>query len=132
MNLNQPLVSAIVPCYNHEKFVVQAIDSILKQTYKNIELLVIDDGSKDSSPKLLQQLSEQHQFYFEQQKNSGIHATLNKMISMSRGKYIAILASDDVWCLDRIEKQVAYMEQHLEVGACFGNALSINEQNEIL
>ena len=132
MNLNGPLVSVIVPCYNHEKFVEQAINSVLNQTYENIELIVIDDGSKDNSPLLLQQLSEKHHFYFVQQENKGTAITLNKYIEKSKGKYISILASDDVWLLDKIEKQVKHLEQNPKVGANFGNVLSITAKNEIL
>ena len=108
--VNQPLVSVIVPCYNHEKYVEQTIDSIVNQTYKNIELIVIDDGSKDSSPEILEKLSKKYNFYFERQENMGLPATLNKMIKMAQGKYISLIASDDVKTLDKIEILVKEFE----------------------
>ena len=79
----QPLVSVIVPCYNHEKYVEKTIESIVNQTYKNIELIVIDDGSKDNSTIILEKLSRQYNFYYEHQHNIGLPATLNKMIKMA-------------------------------------------------
>lgn len=105
-----PLVSVIVPCYNHEKYVEKTIESIINQTYKNIELIVIDDGSKDNSPNILEKLSRQYNFYYEHQQNIGLPATLNKMIKMAKGKYISLIASDDVKTLDKIEVLVKEFE----------------------
>ncbi|WP_309498698.1 glycosyltransferase [Sulfurovum sp.] len=108
---NLPLVSVIVPCYNHEKYVEQTIESIVNQTYKNIELIVIDDGSKDKSPEILQKLSQKYDFYFERQENIGLPATLNKMIKMAKGKYISLIASDDIKTLDKIDILVKEFEE---------------------
>ncbi len=109
--MNEPLVSVIVPCYNHEKYVEQTIKSIVNQTYKNIELIVIDDGSKDKSPEILKELSKKYNFYYEYQQNIGLPATLNKMIKMAKGKYISLIASDDVKTLDKIEVLVKEFEE---------------------
>jgi len=106
-----PLVSVIVPCYNHEKYVEQTIESIVNQTYKNIELIVIDDGSKDNSPKILEELSKKYNFYYEHQQNIGLPATLNKMIKTAKGKYISLIASDDVKTIDKIEVLVKEFEE---------------------
>lgn len=128
----KPLVSVIVPSYNHVRFVEQTLHSILNQTYKNIELIVIDDGSTDGSHELLERLSKEHGFYYERTQNNGLPATLNKGMEKSTGKYIAFCASDDYWMLDKIEKQVKYMEHNPDTIACAGNYLIINAQNEIL
>ncbi len=106
-----PLVSVIVPCYNHEQYIKQCIESIYKQTYKNFELIVIDDGSKDKSPEILEKLSKTYGFYYEHQKNVGISATLNKGIGLSKGKYITDIASDDLMLPSRIEVLVDTMEK---------------------
>lgn len=132
MSAEKPLVSVVVPSYNHEKFVRQCIESIINQTYKNIELFVIDDGSKDNTSVILKELSEKYKFYFERQENRGVINTTNKLLKMCKGKYISILASDDAWLPDKLEKQVAFMEQNLEISACFGNELSIDAENNIL
>jgi len=128
----QPLVSVFIPCYNHEKYIQDAIVSIVKQTYKNIELIVIDDGSSDNSPKIINALSKEYHFYFEIQKNMGLIPTMNKLFSLCKGKYITGCASDDMFMLDKIEKQVTFMEGNPDIGMCYGNVLLINDNNEIL
>ena len=126
--VNQPLVSVIVPCYNHEKYVEQTIESIVNQTYKNIELIVIDDGSKDSSPEILEKLSKKYNFYFERQENMGLPATLNKMIKMAQGEYISLIASDDVKTLDKIEILVnEFIQLSDEYAVVFGEAKIIDD-----
>ncbi len=125
-----PLVSVLVPCYNHERFVEETIISIISQSYKNIELIVIDDGSKDTSPLILEKLSKKYNFYYEHQKNMGLPATLNKMIKMAKGKYISIIASDDINTLDKIELLVEEFEQLPdEYGVVCGNAKFIDDKN---
>ena len=84
---NIPLVSVVVPCYNHEKYVKETIESIVNQTYKNIELIVIDDGSKDNSVKVIQELADKYGFTFIHRPNKGLSATLNEGIRLSKGKY---------------------------------------------
>lgn len=111
MSERQPLVSAIIPCYNHRAYVGAAIDSILGQTYRNVELIVIDDGSSDGSAALIEQLSGKHGFMFISQANRGLAATLNRGIEISRGKYLALLASDDLYLPDKLEILVARLEQ---------------------
>lgn len=130
-NKSMPLVSVIVPCYNHEQYVEECIESILNQTYKNIELIVIDDGSSDNSPKLLQTLSEKHGFYFQHQSNIGLSATLNKALALTKGKYICILASDDYWPLRKIEIQVTQMEANQNVAVSYGKQQDTNLNSKL-
>jgi alpha-1,3-rhamnosyltransferase len=132
MNINAPLVSVIVPSYNHERFVPQTLHSILNQTYKNIELIVIDDGSTDGSHAIIEEWRLKHNFTFERKANQGLPATLNQGLKYSKGKYLAICASDDYWLLDKIEKQVEYMEKNPNIIACAGNILNVNAENEVL
>ena len=130
--INSPLVSVIVPCFNHEQYVLDCLLSILRQTYTNIELIVLDDGSSDKSLDKIKTLSDEYSFHFESHPNMGLPATLNKGIAMSRGKYIAAIASDDLMMLDRIEKQVSLLEARPDVAVCGGNMLSINQKGEVL
>jgi alpha-1,3-rhamnosyltransferase len=132
MTSSLPLVSIITSCYNHEKFVGQALHSALSQTYANVEMLVIDDGSKDSSAEVIEALSAKHGFYFERQSNKGLVPTLNKLLAMCHGKYVALLASDDLFLPEKIEKQVAFMEANPEVGACYGALLRIAANGDLL
>ena len=97
----KPLISVIIPAYNHEKYIVQTIMSIIDQSYKNLELIIIDDGSSDNTWKVIKSLKEQclarfTKVEFITQKNQGICATLNKLISLTSGVYIYTIASDDM------------------------------------
>jgi len=117
---NNPLVSIIIPCYNHEKYVSQTIESIVNQTYRNIELIVIDDGSKDNSVNVIQKLADKYNFTFLYRSNKGLPTTLNEGIKLSKGKYFSACASDDIYKLDKIEKQVEFMEDNNEYAMCYG------------
>ncbi|HKM35331.1 MAG TPA: glycosyltransferase [Lachnospiraceae bacterium] len=122
---NGPLVSVIMCCYNHEKYVAEAIESVLNQSYQNIEFLVADDGSSDHSVDIMKQYSKHFakEFYFDE--NTGSRFQLLK--ENATGKYTALMNSDDVWDKDKIALQVAYMEAHQECGACFTWCLFTDE-----
>lgn len=124
-----PLVSVIIPCYNHEKYLEQSILSVINQTYKNIELIVIDDGSKDKSVELIKNLQKTSDFKFIAQENIGVCKTLNKAVKLSVGKYISILASDDYWEITKIEKQVNILENS-NSEFCFTQAIEFDEKEK--
>ena len=131
MNTDLPLVSVIISCYNHQDFIQSCIESVIRQTYPNVELIVFDDGSSDKSPAILEALSKQHGFYFQAQENIGLSRTLNKALAMARGKYISPLGSDDILMLDKVEKQVNYLEQHPDIALLGGNILCIDDAGVI-
>ena len=124
-----PLVSVIIPCYNHEKYLEQSSLSVINQTYKNIELIVIDDGSKDKSVELIKNLQKTSDFKFIAQENIGVCKTLNKAVKLSVGKYISILASDDYWEITKIEKQVNILENS-NSEFCFTQAIEFDEKEK--
>lgn len=128
----QPLVSVIIPSYNHQDYIELAVRSAVNQTYPNKEILVVDDGSTDNSLNILQKLQSELSFKLIAQKNSGLAATYNKLIEQCTGNYIAILESDDYWMLDKLEKQVTFLQQNPSFGGCGGNVLHVNEDNVIL
>lgn len=101
------LVSVIMPAYNCEKFIKDAISSVLAQSYKNIELIVIDDGSKDTTVNIIEQLSQQDSRirFLKNDKNLGVSETRNKGISLATGEWVAFLDSDDIWENNKLEKQ---------------------------
>jgi len=109
MNNNQPLVSVILPVYNDETNIENSINSILNQTYKNIELLIYNDGSNDSTQKIISNIDSPLIKIFSNDKNIGLTKALNFLISKSSGEIIARQDSDDISYLDRIEKQVDYL-----------------------
>jgi len=124
-NSEQPLVSVIIASYNHAPYIEASIESVLAQSYPNIELLVTDDGSKDDSVERIRRLQELHGFDFRVQENKGLSRTLNEAIERSRGSLIAPLGSDDIM-LERIARQVAYLQDKPEVGICAGNIQEID------
>lgn len=117
----QPLVTVIIASYNHGPYIEESILSVINQTYPNIELLVIDDGSKDDSVERIKALQALHGFDFRVQENQGLTNTLNGAIARAKGSLIAPFGSDDIMLHDRIAVQVAYMDGKPEVGICAGN-----------
>lgn len=129
---NLPLVSVIVPCYNHQQYVKECILSVINQTYTNIQLIVIDDGSKDESVKNIESIHKTYDFTFIAQKNIGLSATLNKAITeYVRGDYVALLASDDYWHVDKLRQQIAFFQKSPDYAMIFSNAALVNSSSEI-
>ncbi len=104
-----PLISIITPCYNNQAFVREAIASALDQTYSNIEIIVIDDGSTDSSLEIIKSFGDQ--IHWETGKNRGAPLARNRGIEIAKGEYIKFLDADDVLLPDCLEKQVAESKQ---------------------
>jgi glycosyltransferase involved in cell wall biosynthesis len=112
---NTPLVSVIIPTYNRADLVSEAIDSVLAQTYKNIELIVVDDGSTDNTKERIMRYEDKLKYFYIE--NSGNANARNYGISKARGDYIAFLDHDDVWYPDRINTLVAFLEKNHDFGA---------------
>lgn len=125
-----PLVTVIIASYNHAPYIEASIRSVLAQTYPHIELLVIDDGSKDNSAERIRRLQQEHVFDFRVQQNQGLSRTLNDAIGRARGSLIAPFGSDDVMLPERIAKQVAYLQDKPGVGICAGNIQEIDEHDQ--
>ena len=132
MNRENPKVTVRMSAYNHEAYVEQAILSIVNQTYQDFELLVIDDGSTDRTPEILERLSQEHGFYYERQQNMGLPKTLNKLIRMANGEYITGCASDDYWPEDRLEEQVAILDHKPRVDLVHGNFTAVDGGNQVI
>lgn len=113
----QPLVSVILPCYNHAKYVAEAIESVINQSYPNIEILVADDASTDNSVEIIKKYSPYltKELYYETNKGGRVL----DLLEHAQGKYIALMHSDDIWDKDKIALQVEYLEAHSECGICF-------------
>lgn len=128
----QKLISVIMPVYNAGDFLVEAIQSIRSQTYKNWELIAIDDGSTDNSLKILKQFAKKDKrikiFHFS--KNKGIAAALNKGLDKAKGYYIARMDADDISLPRRFETQVKYLQDHQDVIAVGSQIKLINEQGK--
>ena len=122
-----PLVSVLMASYNHEKFVEAAVRSVMEQKGVAFELIVVDDGSTDSSPEILERLQAELKFTYVHRPNKGVVATMNELVSMARGKYFCSFASDDIMPQGRLEAQSAYLESHPEDPLCFGQIVLMDK-----
>ncbi len=130
-----PLVSIIMPVYNGEKYLREAIDSILNQTYRNFEFIIVNDGSIDKSEEIIQSYTDSRIRYFKNEKNIGLDATLNNAFTIAKGEYVARMDCDDLSHHMRLEKQVEFMESHLDydlVGSQYINIDSSRKPCEIV
>lgn len=134
MLLGRPLVSVIAVCFNHERWVINTLESIINQTYKEIELIIIDDASSDSSQYLIVNYvrGKKSVEIILHNTNMGICFTLNEGIRLAKGKYIQVIACDDELLPDKIEMQVAEFEDALQlddsIGVLYSDAYLMNEE----
>ncbi|MDZ7957761.1 MAG: glycosyltransferase family A protein [Aulosira sp. DedQUE10] len=110
---NLPLVSIVIPLYNCEKYLAEALDSVFAQTYRPIEVIVVDDGSTDDSAKIAQTYPSVRYLY---QSNQGAAIARNVGIALAEGELIALLDADDVWQPNKISLQVQYLNQYPQIG----------------
>jgi GT2 family glycosyltransferase len=126
-----PLVSVCIASYNHEKFVAEAVNSVITQSYSNYELIVVDDASTDDSPEILQVIAAHYPDRIRLvllEKNSGPSVALNRAILEAKGEYVALLGSDDRMHVDRLKKQVEYLNQNPHVATVFTRVVGIDAE----
>ena len=124
------LVTVLMPVYNGEKYLQEAIDSILNQSYSYFEFLIINDGSTDQTDSIILDYSDDRIRYLKNESNIGLIATLNLGFSLSKGKYVARMDADDISLTHRIETQVAYLENNPKVGL-LGSGYTIFGDNDV-
>src|SRR5690348_13326256 len=120
----QPIVSVIITCYNHGKFLGDAIRSVLKQTYRNLEILVVDDGSTDNTAEVVLSFADVNYVY---QANAGLSAARNKGIDKSRGSFLVFLDADDWLYPDAIRTNLLYLQQNSRCAFVSGWHDKVNE-----
>lgn len=125
------LVSVLMPVYNSQKYLKESIESILNQTYKNIEFIIVNDGSTDKSLDIIKSFSDKRIKIIDRKENRGIIFSLNEGIEKCSGKYIVRMDSDDISLNQRIEKQVLYMEKNRNIDAS-GTGIRIIGSRKIL
>ncbi len=113
---NTPLVSILMAVYNGEKFLREAIESMLNQTYRNFEFLIINDGSTDSTEEIILSYNDERIRYIKNETNLKLIASLNKGLDLANGKYIARMDADDISLPERLEKQVDFLERNQGTG----------------
>ena len=133
---DKPLVSMIVLCYNQSRFVVETLESVKAQTYKPTELIILDDCSSDESVAVIENWLRKNGVvctFIRHQKNQGICKSMNDAIAAATGKYLSMIASDDVWLPDKIVRQVEIMEsQPDDVGVLYSDAFQIDQHGHTL
>jgi len=113
-----PTISVIMPVYNGERFLQQAIDSILSQTFADFEFIIINDGSTDSTKQILEKTNDKRIIIIDNENNFGMVKSLNRGIQKARGKYIARMDADDISLPDRFQMQFDFLEKNKNVGVC--------------
>ncbi|MDY6897433.1 MAG: glycosyltransferase family 2 protein [Cyanobacteriota bacterium] len=128
-----PLVSVIIPAYNAEQFINKTLESVLSQTYENIEVLVIDDGSQDKTAEIVESIARKDsRVVLLQQENSGVAAARNLGINNSIGEFIAPIDADDIWYPQNLEKQVqCLLQAESFVGLVYSWSVDINEEDKL-
>ncbi|KFD40801.1 hypothetical protein HX99_04225 [Peptococcaceae bacterium SCADC1_2_3] len=129
---NQPLTSICIPTYNAEKTVVSTVQSILNQTYQNLEIIIVDNASTDNTLVLLQQFKDSRIKIYRNEKNIGAEKNWNRCIELATGEYIAIFHADDLYKPDIVEKQVQAFHDNPSIGAVFTMTNHINEHDEVI
>lgn len=128
----EPLVSVILPTYNRSELVVRAVRSVLEQSYRNLELLVVDDGSSDATGEVLAPFSCDPRFHYIYQENRGQAAARNLAIKCSNGYYIAFLDSDNYWDVDKLKSQLAFWRGKDEYDILYSGVIYVDAKGERL
>ena len=125
-------ITVFMPVYNAKKYLKEAVESILKQTYNDFEFLIIDDGSTDESRGILEQYDDERIRLVFNKGNKGIAYTRNLGLELCDTEFIAFMDADDIAPLDRLEKEIRYLNEHADIAGVGGYAQRIGERNEVL
>jgi glycosyltransferase involved in cell wall biosynthesis len=131
---DQPLVSVVMPVYNAGEYLVEAIESILNQTYTNFEFIIVDDASTDNSFEILKSFEKRYKNIkvYRNRRNVGVSTAVKRAIDKVKGQYLARMDADDIATPDRLEKQVAYLQSHKRTVAIGGQCLLIDKDSNII
>ncbi len=127
-----PLVSVVMPIYGVERFVADAVDSVLSQSFIDFEFIIVDDLGPDKSREICESYRDERIRIVTHEKNRGLAGARNTGIRQARGQYIALLDSDDRWTMDKLEKHVAHLNDSPEVGVSFSRSVFMNEAGELM
>ncbi|MDG5786702.1 glycosyltransferase family 2 protein [Evansella sp. AB-P1] len=130
-NDNKPLISIITPAYNSERFIRDTVESVLRQTFTNWEMIIVDDYSSDQTIEIIKEYMEQDERIklIQLERNSGPAVARNTAMEHARGRYFAFLDSDDQWLPEKLEKQLTFMEEN-DIAFSYTNYIKINERGE--
>ena len=124
-----PKISVIIPVYNAEKYLSDAIESVIEQTYDDWEIVAVNDGSTDSSPVILKTYEKRYPTKIRviHQSNSGLSAARNVAIAASRGEYVAFLDADDLWLPEKIDEQIRVLSTNTDVGLVYSDVYDLKK-----
>ncbi|MFH0702468.1 MAG: glycosyltransferase [bacterium] len=131
MSFQKPEISVIIPVYNGENYIKETIISVLNQTYTDYELIIVDDGSTDSTKKIIQSFSDPRIIYYYQ-KNSGPNTTRNTGINLAKGEFIAFLDADDIWLPHKLAIQLREIKENPEIGLVYGWVYYIDSNSNLI
>lgn len=129
-NIFNPLVSIVIPVYNGANYVAEAIESALKQTYKNIEVIVVNDGSTDNTEKIVKKYGDKIRYFYKE--NGGVASALNFGIKNMKGEYFSWLSHDDVYYSNKIERQIEELKNIDKDNILYSGFELINDKSEFL
>jgi glycosyltransferase involved in cell wall biosynthesis len=132
MRSQNPKVSVVIPTYNRAHLLPRAIQSVLDQTYQDLEIIIVDDGSRDNTERVIKNFKDERIRYIQHNQNKGASAARNTGIRESRGKYIAFQDSDDEWFSNKLEKQIeAFADAPPEVGIVYSGFYRIEADRKL-
>lgn len=126
---SQRLISIVVPAYNAERFIDESLTSILRQSYRALEIIVCDDASTDGTGALVRQINDRRVRYLPSENNLGGYGAMNRGVAQARGEFVAVYHADDVYGPDIVEREAAFLTTHAEAGAVFCLDRFIDEHN---
>ena len=124
--MNNPQVSVVIPTHNRSKLIKETIESVLSQTYKEFEIIVVDNGSTDDTREVVCSIDDERIRYYYQENTGSPTKPRNRGIQLAKGKYIAFLDSDDLWLPEKLEKQIPILDNHPEVGLVYSDAYKVD------
>ncbi|OWK69445.1 glycosyltransferase [Pedobacter sp. AJM] len=125
--MKSPKITVFMAAYNVSAYIEESISSILNQTFKDFEFIIIDDGSTDDTALVVKKFSDSRIIFIQNDGNKGLPFTRNRLLELARGEYIAILDSDDIAYPERLQLQLSFFSSHPEVALCGGHGKIINE-----
>ena len=133
--MSEPLISVIIPAYNHEKYVQETICSVIDQTYQNIELIIINDGSGDHTFQKIEEIAPECEqrfvrFVYQTQENQGTCITLNRLLALAQGEYVAWISSDDRYTPNALSDLAAVLQENPDVGLAVGKNLIMDSDGK--